>query len=75
MAKSNMSASSFVWSIVNPLQKPLKCFVRLLDNILWAWERFLNGILASRLVECQLKMVNMQGDQAPAKGQNAEENS
>jgi hypothetical protein len=35
MAKSrNMSASSFVWSLVNMLPKPLKCFVRLLENIL-----------------------------------------
>jgi hypothetical protein len=30
-------------------------------------QRFLNGIHASRLVECQLKMTNVQGDQAPAK--------
>jgi hypothetical protein len=30
---------------------------------------FLNGIHVSRLVECQLKMTNVQDDQAPAKGQ------
>jgi hypothetical protein len=29
----------------------------------------LNGIHISRLVECQLKMMNIQGDQAPAKWQ------
>jgi hypothetical protein len=31
---SNMSASSYAWTSVNPLPKPLKCFVRLLKNIL-----------------------------------------
>jgi hypothetical protein len=31
------------------------------------WTQFLNGIHISRLVECQLKMMNIQGDQAPAK--------
>jgi hypothetical protein len=35
MAKlSNVSASSFAWSSVNPLLKRLKCFMRLLENIL-----------------------------------------
>jgi hypothetical protein len=35
MAKlSNMSVSSVAWSSVNPLPKPLKCFVRLAENIL-----------------------------------------
>jgi hypothetical protein len=29
----------------------------------------LNGIHVSRPVECQLKMTNLQGDQAPAKQQ------
>jgi hypothetical protein len=29
----------------------------------------LNGIHVSRLVECQLKITNVQGDQAPAKRQ------
>jgi hypothetical protein len=29
----------------------------------------LNGILVSRLGECQLKMTNVQGDQIPAKRQ------
>jgi hypothetical protein len=32
-------------------------------------QRFLNGIHISRLVRCQLKMTNVQGDQAPAKQQ------
>jgi hypothetical protein len=31
---SSVSASSFVWSSINLLLKPLKCFMRLLDNIL-----------------------------------------
>jgi hypothetical protein len=31
--------------------------------------RFLNGNHVSRSVECQLKMTNVQGDQAPAKRQ------
>jgi hypothetical protein len=30
-------------------------------------EHSLNGIRISRPVECQLKMTNVQGDQAPAK--------
>jgi hypothetical protein len=34
-----------------------------------AGQRFLNGIHVSRPVECQLKMTNVQGDQAPAKRQ------
>jgi hypothetical protein len=29
----------------------------------------LNGIHVSRLIECQLKIINIQGDQAPAKRQ------
>jgi hypothetical protein len=57
MAKlSNMSASSFAWSSVNKLPEPLKCFIRLLENILYVGQRFLNGIHVSRPVECQLKM-------------------
>jgi hypothetical protein len=32
-------------------------------------QRFLNGIHISRPVKCQLKMTNVQGDQAPAKQQ------
>jgi hypothetical protein len=35
-----------------------------LENILLAGQRFLNGIHVSRLVKCQLKMTNVQGDQA-----------
>jgi hypothetical protein len=31
---SNMSASNFAWSSVNLLPKPLKCFMRFLENIL-----------------------------------------
>jgi hypothetical protein len=35
MAKSsNVSASSFAWNLANPLPKLLKCFMRLLENIL-----------------------------------------
>jgi hypothetical protein len=35
MAKlSNVSASSFAWFSTNSLPKPLKCFIRLLENIL-----------------------------------------
>jgi hypothetical protein len=46
----------------------LKCFVRLSkDNILQARQRFCNSVHVSRLVECQSKMVNVQGDQEPAK--------
>jgi hypothetical protein len=70
MAKSsNVSASSFARSSVNPLPKDLQCFVRLLENILLTGQRFLNGIHVSRPVECQLKMTSIQGDQAPAKRQ------
>jgi hypothetical protein len=43
--------------------------MRLLENILQAEQRFLNSIHVSRLVECQLKMTNVQGNQAPAKRQ------
>jgi hypothetical protein len=43
--------------------------VRLLENILKARQQYLNGIHVSRLVECQLKMTNVQDDQAPAKRQ------
>jgi hypothetical protein len=49
--------------------KLLKCFVRLLENILLAGQLFLNGIHVSRPVECQLKMTNVQDYQAPAKRQ------
>jgi hypothetical protein len=37
----------------------LKYFVRLLENILYAGQRFLNGVYVSRPVECQLKMKNV----------------
>jgi hypothetical protein len=51
MAKSsNMSALSFAWSSTNPLPKPLQCFVRLLENILLARQRFLNDIQVSKSV-------------------------
>jgi hypothetical protein len=43
--------------------------MRLLENILSARQWFLSGIHVSRLVECQLKTMNIQGDQAPAKRQ------
>jgi hypothetical protein len=43
--------------------------MRLLENILYTGQRFLNGIHVSRPVECQLKMMNVQGDQAPAERQ------
>jgi hypothetical protein len=43
--------------------------VRLLENILKAGRQFLNDIPVSRPVECQLKITNFQGDQAPAKRQ------
>jgi hypothetical protein len=35
----------------------------------WSWTAVLKGIHVSRPVECQLKMTNVQGDQAPAKRQ------
>jgi hypothetical protein len=44
-------------------------FMRLLENILEGRQQFLNGIHVSRPVVCQLKMTNVQGDQAPAKRQ------
>jgi hypothetical protein len=48
MAKSsNVSTRSFAWSLVNPLLTPLKRFERLLQNILNAGQRFLNGIQVS----------------------------
>jgi hypothetical protein len=43
--------------------------VRCLENILYAGQRFLNDIHVSREVECQLKVTNVQGNQAPAKRQ------
>jgi hypothetical protein len=64
-----MSASTFPWSSVNPILKPFKCFVRLLENILYVGQWFLKGIHVSRPVECPVKMMNVQGDQAPAKRQ------
>jgi hypothetical protein len=47
----------------------MKCFARLLENILYARQRFLNSIHVSRPVKCHLKVTNIQGDQAPAKQQ------
>jgi hypothetical protein len=41
--------------------------VGLLENILEAGQQFLNDIHISKPVECQLKMMNDQGDKAPAK--------
>jgi hypothetical protein len=70
-----VSASSFAWSSVNPLPTPLKCFVRPLENILQAGQWFLSGVHVSRPVECQLKMTNIQGEQAPAKWQEMLKNS
>jgi hypothetical protein len=32
-----------------------------------SWTEVFNGIHISRPVECQLKMTNVQGDEAPAK--------
>jgi hypothetical protein len=55
--------------LVNPLSEPLKCFMRLLEDILQAGQRVLNDIHVSRMVNCQMKMTNIQGDQAPAKWQ------
>jgi hypothetical protein len=54
-------------SSVNPLRKPLRCFVRLPENILQAGQRFLNVIHFSGPVYCQLEMTNVLGDQAAAK--------
>jgi hypothetical protein len=41
--------------------------LKILREAFGAGQRFLNDIHVSRLVECQLKMMNVQGDQAPAK--------
>jgi hypothetical protein len=49
--------------------------VRLLENILYDGQWFLNGVHVSRLIECQLKMKKVQGDQAPAKLQEMLKNS
>jgi hypothetical protein len=65
----DVSASNFTWSSVNPLPKPLKCVMRLLENILQPRQWVLNGTHVSRPVECQLKMSNVRGDQAQAKWQ------
>jgi hypothetical protein len=40
--------------------------MKLLANI-QAGQQFLNGIHISRPVECQLKIINVLGNQAPAK--------
>jgi hypothetical protein len=40
-----------------------------LEDILLARQWFLNGIDVSKVVMCQLEMMNVQGDQAPAKQQ------
>jgi hypothetical protein len=54
MAKSsNVSASNFKWSSVNPQPKPLKCFVRLwwtffkLDSGIWMTFRFQGWLIVS----------------------------
>jgi hypothetical protein len=59
-----VSVLSFARSLVNLLQYLLKCFVRLLEVILSAGQQFLNDIHISRPAECQLKMTNVQGDEA-----------
>jgi hypothetical protein len=43
--------------------------VRLLVKVLYAGQRFVNGIHVSKPVECQLKMTKVKGKQAPAKRQ------
>jgi hypothetical protein len=43
--------------------------VRLLENILYAGQRFLNDNHVSMLVERQLKTTKVQRDEAPAKRQ------
>jgi hypothetical protein len=45
------------------------CFLGLLENYLQAVEWGLNGIHVLRPVECQLKVMNIQGYQALAKQQ------
>jgi hypothetical protein len=49
--------------------KTLEMLHEAFENILYARQLFLNGIHVSRPVDCQLKMMNLQGDQAPAKRQ------
>jgi hypothetical protein len=67
MAKlSNVSATSFAQSSVNPLPKPLKCREAFEEHSL-SWTAVFKCINVSRPVECQLKMTNIQGNQAPAK--------
>jgi hypothetical protein len=43
--------------------------MRLLESIPYAGKVFLNGIHVPRLVKCPLKMMNVQGNHAPAKQQ------
>jgi hypothetical protein len=43
-----------------------RSFVRLLENVLEAGQQLLYGVYVLRPAECQLKMTNVLGNQAPA---------
>jgi hypothetical protein len=47
----------------------VEIFREAFGDILLVEHRFLNGIHFSRPADCQLKMTNVQSDQAPAKRQ------
>jgi hypothetical protein len=49
--------------------KTLEVLCEAFGKQLLSRQQFLKGIHISRLVECQLKMTNVQGDQAPTKRQ------
>lgn len=58
----NVSTSKCVWSLATLLPGSLKCFVRLLANILQVKHRFLNSMWFSRFVEWQLKIMSLQSN-------------
>jgi hypothetical protein len=64
MAKSS---NVFIKFCVKLSKSTTETFEVLCENILYAKQLFLNGIRVSRPAECQLKMTNVQGDQATTK--------
>jgi hypothetical protein len=52
--------------VCNGWQNQAMCLHQVLHKAQYG-QQLLNGIHVSWLVECQLKMMNVQGDQAPAK--------
>jgi hypothetical protein len=67
MAKSsNMLASNFVSSLLNPLPEPLKCLVVLLGTFL-SWTVVFEWHLHFKAGPASVEDTEVQGGQAPAK--------